>query len=39
MTPFEQQEAVLDQEAERIRAAGHDPRDEIMADADLDIGV
>lgn len=39
MTPFKQQEAILDQEAERISASGHDPRDEIIADAALDIGV
>lgn len=39
MTPFEQQEAKQDHEAERIRAAGIDIRDTILPDAELDIGV
>lgn len=39
MTPFEQQEAQQDREAERIRAAGIDIRDTILPDADLDLGV
>lgn len=39
MTPFEQQEAILDQEAERSRAAGIDIKDTILPDADLDLGI
>jgi hypothetical protein len=38
-TPFERQEAELDQEAERLKAAGISGRDMIFPDPELDIGV